>query len=284
MEPDKKHTIYRLGKHGRREQDLEAAGIEPWDPNLAGGVENVQTLEDIIADGITDAEHGKTDVGISTARTIARAIANALGDAPGLDRFAATGEGDRLLIEQEYLDLYKNPTTPPVVRDWINWLASFLFWREHPTQSYPATYPVNADEIPRLLVHDKIDAPNASIDFYRPASQPREARYATQARIETLLIEYGNRLQAYLTLPDVDATNPTLIDELEANYIGVYRDVAEVISTLTDHDEWQSDLEEWAAERGVQGMVSLDIDEIEKMARETWDIVELEGRCYVFSR
>jgi len=284
MEPEKKHTIYRLGKHGRREQDLESAGIEPWDPNLAGGIENAQALEDIIGDGITDAEHGKTDINLSTARTIARAVANALGDAPALDRFAATGEGDRLLIEREYLDLFENPTTPDIVRTWVNWLASFVFWNEHPEHPRPIAFPAIAAEIPRFLVRDTINVPDSPIEFYRPASSPEEERTATLGRINYQIEEYGSRLRAYLTLADVDATSPTLIEDLEANYIGVYRDVTEIISTLTDFDEWESDLEEWASERGLRGMVALDVDEIEKMTRETWNIVELEGRCYVFSR
>ena len=166
----------------------------------------------------------------------------------------------------------------------VNWLASFLFWNKHPEHPRPIAFPAIASEIPRFLVRDTIDAPDTPIEFYRPASHSEEERTTILARINYQIEEYGSRLRAYLTLTDVDATSPKLIDDLEANYIGAYRDVTEVVSTLTEFDEWESDLEEWAAERGLRGMVALDTDEIEKMTRETWDIVELEGRCYVFNR
>jgi hypothetical protein len=284
MEPEDKHTIYRLGRHGKREKDIEAAGIQRWDPNLAGGVENAEALEDIIGDGITDAEHHNADIDLSTARTIARAIANALGDAPALDKFAATGEGDRLRLEQEYLELNDNPTTPAIVRHWIDWLASFLFWRAHPEHPRPLAYPAQAGELPAVLVRDQIAIAGGAIELYRPASQTDDDRATMICAIEDLIAAKGHAAQAFLSLADIDASSLDLEAKFNDVYIGDYDDIDDVIAGLTDFHDWEVELEVWAERRGLGGMVALDRDEIEKMTRETWDIVELEGRCYVFNQ
>jgi hypothetical protein len=284
MEPEKKHTIYGISKHGRREQNLEAAGIEPWDPNLAGGVENAEALEDIIGDGIADAEHSRTDIDLSTARAIARVLANAIGDAPALDHFAATGDGDRLIIEEEFLNLHENPTTPDIVRIWIDWLASFLFWSHHPEHPRPIAYPAHANELSRLLVRDRVDIGGVEVEMYRPASQSREDQALMAERTAELLAARGDLARAFLSLPDVDASLPNIAGLLDDLYIGVFDDIDEVLANITEYPDWEVELEKWAEQRGLIGMVALDRDEIEKMTRETWDIVELEGRCYVFNR
>jgi hypothetical protein len=48
--------------------------------------------------------------------------------------------------------------------------------------------------------------------------------------------------------------------------------------------DWETELQQWAMERGIAGAVYIDRAAIEEQTREVYDIVELEGRCYVFYR
>jgi hypothetical protein len=106
----------------------------------------------------------------------------------------------------------------------------------------------------------------------------------TAERLSALLAEHGDPLRAYLTLDDVDATAETLVDDFHSNYIGWYSNMDEVVEGLTEIQGWERELLQWSMERGLQGMVSLDREEVEKMTRETWDIVEIGDRFYVFDR
>ena len=94
---------------------------------------------------------------------------------------------------------------------------------------------------------------------------------------------HGDAFRAYLTLPDIDATNESLDNDFHAQYVGAYEYIDDVIANLTEMADWERDLQVWARERGLIDMVHLDRVAIEAVARETWDIVEVGGRCYVFN-
>jgi hypothetical protein len=47
---------------------------------------------------------------------------------------------------------------------------------------------------------------------------------------------------------------------------------------------WQTEVDRFAAEHGLIGLVTLDREAIATIAAMTWDIVEMKGRLYVFDR
>jgi hypothetical protein len=284
MEKPEEHNIYGPDKHGRRELPIEATGVERWDPNLAGGFENAEAIEDIVSDGIYEANMRGAVINDSAARAIGRALANAHNsDAPALDAFARTGEGDRRDIEQEYIALYEDPDTPMIVRNWIDWLATFLFHAKFKDEQIRGGLPYKADRVPYILVTEVIYPNGQSTTIHRPAAFSDFPNQSTE-QLGKLLIEHGDPLRAYLELGDIDATAASLIDDFRSNYVGWYSDMDEVVEGLTEIQDWERDLVQWSMERGLQGMVSLDHDGIEKVTRETWDVVEIGGRLYVFNR
>jgi len=285
MESKENHNIYGINRHGRRERPVEDAGIDGGDPNLAGGIENAEALEDIIGDGIVEANNAETVIDETTARTIARALTHALDDnSPALDAFARTGEGDRLAIEQEYFELYTNESTPDIVRNWINWLATYLFRRDFPETAPDLDLPYDAAVLPGMLILQSMNIGGNLTRFRRPADQTELSRAAMIARLETLLSEIGDPLRAYLGLPDVDASREDLVDRFRVDFAGEFKDLASAVDAVTEISGWERQLRAWAIDRGLEGMVAIDREKVEQLAREVWDIVTYGGRCYVFDK
>jgi hypothetical protein len=98
------------------------------------------------------------------------------------------------------------------------------------------------------------------------------------------LAEHGDAFRAYLHLPDVDETADDLLLTFREFYIGTYPDIDALLDALTEIRDWEAAIDELAARHGIDGLVSLDRSKVELVARETWDIVDLGGRLYVFTK
>ena len=81
-----------------------------------------------------------------------------------------------------------------------------------------------------------------------------------------------------------DASSPSLIESFEQTFCDTYLDMDDVVRNVTEINEWETELEAWAGERGIAGAVFIDRAAIEEQTREVYDIVELEGRYHVFHR
>jgi hypothetical protein len=57
-----------------------------------------------------------------------------------------------------------------------------------------------------------------------------------------------------------------------------------LLDDLTDVRDWQNTLDELAGQWGIDGLVSLDRDRVEGIARQAWDIVETAGSFYAFAK
>jgi len=107
---------------------------------------------------------------------------------------------------------------------------------------------------------------------------------ATSPQVEQGLADHGDAFRAYLSLPDVDESADDLLLTFGEFYIGAYPHIDALLDDLTEVCDWESAIDELAARHGIEGLVSLDRSKVEPIARETWDIVELGGRLYVFSK
>lgn len=107
---------------------------------------------------------------------------------------------------------------------------------------------------------------------------------ATSREVEQGLAEHGDAFRAYLSLPDVDDSAVDLLETFHEFYIGAYPHIDALLDDLTEVRDWESAIDELAARYGIDGLVSLDRSKVEPIARETWDIVEVGGRLYVFTK
>jgi hypothetical protein len=106
----------------------------------------------------------------------------------------------------------------------------------------------------------------------------------TSPQVEQGLAEHGDAFRAYLHLPDIDQCADDLLVTFGEFYIGAYPHMDALLDDLTEVRDWEAAIDELAARHGIEGLVSLDRTKVELIARETWDIVEVGGRLYVFTK
>ena len=268
-----------LGKH-------KAELPDPDNPNLeAGKPENGDVLVETIEGGIGDARERRRDITEHTARAIARVVANALGDEGRyLDAFARTGSGEYALLSEEYLEVYNDPTTPAQVRTWIDWLGTYLVMRDFPDTSRQYMGFGRDPDLSRLLIPQWPRFGDNRQLVYVPATKTGDDIQELAAGLGALIEKHGDSLRAFLRLGDVDASSPNLMESFEQTFCGTYLDMEDVVLNVTEMADWETELRQWAMERGIAGAVSIDRATIEEQTREVYDIVELEGRCHVFYR
>ena len=267
---------------GRHKAELP----DPDNPNLADGKpESGDALLETIESGIEDARERRGDLFEHTARAIARAIANAFGDeGHTLDEFARTGSGSYALLSEEYLEVYNDPTTPAQVRTWIDWLGTYLVMRDFPNTSRQYRGSGPDPDLSRLLIPEWPKLGDDRELVYVPATKTGDDIQELAAGLAALIEKHGDSLRAFLRLRDVDASSPNLIESFEQTLCGTYLDMEDVVLNVTEMSDWETELQQWAMERGITGAVYIDRAAIEEQTREVYDIVELKGRCHVFYR
>lgn len=268
-----------LGKHKAELPDADNPNLEAEKP------ENGEVLLETIEGGIDDARDRQADITEHTARAIARAVANALGDnGRTLGEFARTGSGSYAALSEELLEVYNDPTTPALVRTWIDWLGTYLVMRNFPDTSrqYMGSGP-NPD-LSRLLIPEWPRLGDERQLIYLPATKTGDDIQELAVGLLALIEKHGDSLRAFLRLRDVDASSPNLMESFEQTFCGTYIDMEDVVLNVTEMSDWETELQQWAMERGIAGAVYIDRAAIEEQTREVYDIVELEGRCHVFYR
>lgn len=58
----------------------------------------------------------------------------------------------------------------------------------------------------------------------------------------------------------------------------------QLLDELTEITAWESDIADLAGKWGIDELVHLNRDKIAQTARATWDIVEIKGRYFVFTK
>lgn len=244
--------------------------------------------EEAIAAGIAEALGKGEEIADDTARLIAHTLSRAYGRSSFLAEFGRTGTGAYEQLRNEYLPLYSDPDAPADVKQWIDWLGTYLVHREN--LSGPNPYQDRTHQAPtldRLLVNTEVQVNGRLFTVHLPASLPRSEIDGISAELTTLQLDEDEALQAYLSLPDVDANTPDLMEHFHQDYVGTYQSVehaARVLSPLTD---WRQDLGTWEERHGFPpGSAQLDVpvDFLAEQLRMAYDVVEGKEGVYVFER
>lgn len=86
--------------------------------------------------------------------------------------------------------------------------------------------------------------------------------------------EHGDAFRAFLRLPDTNAAEDDLLECFTDFYLGVYDSMDAIMADLALGEVTPEDEAQWAAE-GVTR---------DELVRATWDIVEIDGKLYVFTK
>lgn len=266
---DKSPRIYESGL-----QETNAAP-SPW----AG------RLPKRIAKGLETAREAHREIDEETARRMAFLLGRATGPGSVLTDFAFDGGGTYEDLRDEYLELYADPTAPPEVREWINWLGTYLIAQQ---REIPPAYTSRGDQPPALeslLVptHFKIDGFDVQANV--PASLNRAEIEEVTKLLSDLRVGEDSALQAYLQLPDVNPLDGDVMESFHEHYVGSYPSVPDVVHGLLDIDEFESDVRNYASEYGLHldGILP-DYELLMDRLSEMYDFVEKGGRSYVFEK
>jgi len=248
------------------DRDRDIPELEKWEPSdidLTGVIRQEDALRDVIGDAIVEAESSGGNIPDWGARTIARALANRL-DTPisALHHFATTGRADRDRVLRELAELATH-TTDDEVREWANWLGPYVI-----------SLPDEAD----------LTELTGSGTQIQPVPPVEATTHPDNPQIAEGLREHGDAFRAYLQLSDVDPGRDDLLRTFHELYVGAFDSMEMLLNELTEIRDWQRAIDEVTRAGGFDGFVVLDHAKIEAVARETWDIIEIGGSFYVFTK
>lgn len=259
------------------------------DPStMSGGspermVHTAGKYENWIAEGITAAREASTEIDPLTARLVAHTLGRGVGRTSALADFARTGEGAYEALRDEYLDLYTNLTTPPPIREWIDWLGTHLVQREQLGSGSRFMNEPLAPQLDRLLVRTELDIGDQHLTVHVPASTPRDAIDQLAVTLREMGLERDDAMQAFLSLPDVNACTDDLAAAFSSSYVDTFDRLEDAVHGLMEVDEWEKDITDYAHERGffLEG-VTPDYEVLIERVRDAYDLVEWKEMVHAF--
>ena len=236
--------------------------------------------------GIEAARAAGREIDDGTAQLIAHVLGRSLGRDSQLAEHGRTRHGDPEAMRTEFMTLWEHPKTGGLMREWINWLGTYLLTSES-NPDLP-----NGDEVEAArallrttLVTDQLIVGGLTLKVNIPASHTGPELQELVARLEKLPEILEPSFHAFLALPDVDASAANVADLFEQHFVGRFETEDDAIEGLSPIDEWETRLGEWSAELGLPAeAVTIDRSIVSTQLREVYDIVELEGRIYAFNR
>ncbi|MFZ4893302.1 hypothetical protein ACL9RL_02510 [Plantibacter sp. Mn2098] len=260
---------------------------EPSTRNPERLVRTAGRYEQQIVEGIATAKQEQREIDEHTARQIAHVLGRAVGRASALAEYGRAGYSDGCYepLREEYLDLYIDPTTPPGIREWIDWFGTHVIARERTSSGRQFMNDHLPPTLQLLLVETSVTIGEQTFTVHIPADRTQTSVDELRRSLEILELSRNDALQAFLSLSDVDATSPDLIESFDESYVGTFDSVEAALRGLMEVEVWEADLQSFASERGLlPGAVTLDLRVIEAQTREIYDLVEHKGAVYAFNK
>lgn len=187
------------------------------------------------------------------AQVIAVMLAPLLPPDSEVERLLRTGHASRGRLHEECEQMRRQQWPTPDVGLWVDRFEQYLTAKEGLADG---TAPRDEDT----------------------AKTPDNAQAATGIR------DHGDAFRAYLQLSDTDPTSSDLLERFNDFYIGSFKSIEAVLDQLTEFPRFRAAIQEAEQQWGFEEYVSFDHKKLEETVRATWDIVELDGKFYVFMR
>lgn len=242
-----------------------------------------QRFNERITDGIAMAMAEKTEIDDGTARMIAHVLGRAFGRESELANFGRTGEGSYLSLRDEYLDLYNNPNADAYIKETIDWLGTYLVQRENYGSGRQFMNEHLPPKLDNLLVRTELYVQGVPYRVHLPASVDSGGTDALSEELINLDIDKDDALQAFLSLPDVDATKPQLMEAFHEAHAGSYEDHEQALRALSPLEDWENELADWCIDHGVDfEALQWNYEPLIERLRQIYDLVEQQGVLHAF--
>jgi hypothetical protein len=238
-----------------------------------------------IADGTAMALAEKTEIDTNTARMIAHVLGRAYGPASHLAEFGRTGEGSYLDMRDEYLTLYNDQHADPVIKEYIDWLGTYLVQRENIGSGRERLNPNIPRQLDSILVATGIEFDGEPSTIHVPATIRGPYIDALRDQLTDLHGTDREALYAFLSLPDVDASSPNLTESFHESFVGTFATVEDAIAAVIELDEREKEIDEFATGQGfVIDQLTPDYEVLLEEARQAYDVIQRRGRVHVFNK
>lgn len=238
---------------------------------------------ELIAGGIMRALAEHTEVDGQTARCLAHVLGRAYGRSSKLAEFGRTGEGSYLELREEYLDLYTHADAQPQVKELIDWLGTYLVARENTGSGRRFMNEHLPPTLDKLLVRTEVSVRGQPLTIHLPASLDNKQIDELTEGLQNLNLDRDEALQAFLSLPDVDANTEMIMESFHEAFAGTHRDKSAALRALSPLEEWETELTDWRLERGVDlEALEWNLAPLLERLREIYDLVEWKGKVHAF--
>ncbi|MDQ4214766.1 hypothetical protein [Microbacterium capsulatum] len=257
----------------------------PETDDQASTLETPRPPESIIEAGIAAAREQGREIDLDTAMRIGEALARAVDEDGALARFGNTGVGSYPALREEYLEIYGEPETPAEAKRWIDWLGTFLVQRENTGTGKRFMNEHTDPVLERLLVRTKLPMQGGDQRAYVPASLDAKKIIGLADRIEAMEEYHDSAFRAFLTLSDVNAAAPNLIESFHESYVDSWSYMEDAVRELCELEGLEDELKRVTGERGLpEEAVTIDYEVIRDHVQEAYDIVSEGWQVHAFSK
>lgn len=240
---------------------------------------------ELIAAGIATAMEQRTVIDQSTARCIAHVLGRSLGRESALTNFGRTGEGDYEALREEYLALHNDPRVTESTQELIDWLGTRLIRQQHPDARAITYREVSPPRLDNILVPTGVEVGDWHFTVQVPGIYGSKDITDLTETLTELSADKDAALRAFLGLPDVNAMNGDIMEDFHQQYVGTYMSVEDAIHELAEVDERERDVLTYAEDRQlVIEQMNPDYEALREEVTDGFDLVEEEGRVYVFHK
>ena len=138
-------------------------------------------------------------------------------------------------------------------------------------------------KLDHLLVRTEVTVGGEQFTVHLPASYGKADITDLAETLKELSLDEDPALQAFLSLPDVNAMSGDIMESFHEAFAGTYRNTEAALRALSPLEEWESDLAEWAIEQGVEhGALQWNLDPLVQRLRDVYDLVRWRGVLHAF--
>lgn len=240
---------------------------------------------ELIAAGIATALGQRGDIDPGTARCVAHVLGRSLGRDSALADFARTGEGGYETLREEYLALHNDPGVAESTQELIDWLGAHLIRKQHPDARSATYLDVHPPRLDNILVPTGVEVGDWYVTVHVPGIYGSKDIAELAETLVELSADNDPALRAFLSLPDVNAMSSDIMGDFHQQYVGAYRSIEDALQEIAEVEQRERDVLEYAEERQmIIEQLTPDFQALHEQVADGFDLVEEEGRVYVFCK
>ena len=168
------------------------------------------------------------------------------------------------------------------MREVVDHFGTHLIYQTFPDASYLVLYP---RKLSRIHVPTQVTVDGITMMVNVPGIYGRETIAELPDTLSELLFAEDVGLQAFLSIPSVDAVSGNIMEDFHNSFLGVWRDIESAVTELALLDDREEEVQDFAAERKLYfDYLTPDYEALKEELEESLSLVEREGRIYVFTK